>query len=1246
MQSAAFAQTVTSIAPNNVTHRTTVLINGSGFTNTSTVRLYTGTDATTGSTLYVAPTTTTFVNANQLRVIFPAVIAAGNDAAIRGIRVYNGTVTPAGNAFTYTYTPPATTPTSAGITRIITNYNGYWSSSSTANSQTQPDTGHSLMAFQYNGTLYSTGGEAAVTNVLSSSTQTGTYTTGNWRALPINNIIGTVPTSSSDPNLIVLANKVDGDSNRAVPTSPAVAGLSVRDVLIDGIRGLNIGTGVTNLPSSSVLTFQATRIGFNAANLEDNTVITDNVPDIMVSQVADPSNGSFSVYCFVDASGNVVGKPVQVALNGVSALGTYKVDFFTLNAGSELSTATVNGSTTVGLGTRPIRMVAYKLSDFGITPDNKNQVVQFKVMPSGTSDPAFMAYNRDSFAIPAPEIANQPSSVAKCQGTNATFSVTVTATGTELTYQWEKNGVAITNPAANVTGATSATLNITNITAADYGIYRCVVTNPSGAAFSNSAYLNTVILSSTTSPTTTCLNTPATIEVNANGNTPLYKWYKNTTNSNVGGELIANATSSSYSPPVNTAGTLYYYAETYPTGYECAITKSTPIAFVVQTATNAGSITPNQTVCPNTSGTVTLSGYNGTIQWQQTTQTDGTTGWANIVGATGASYTNNAVTGITYYRAVVTNGTCSSATSSVSSLTANTTYIWTGNTSANWNTNSNWSCNLIPTSTVDVTIPANRPNQPVVNNDGTAHARTLTIDASASLNIATGGTLQVVNDIAVAPTASFVIDNNGALVQDNETTDNGFVTVKRNSNPLFRLDYTLWSSPVSGQQLLAFSPNTIANRFYEYKYANGSNGWIEGYWSVNPNTNFSAAKGYLIRMPNADSASGYNAGTGTLVHHGVFTGTPFNGTIEVPLSTVNNRFTAVGNPYASPINVEAFFNANTGKIDTGSGIYLWRKKNDANISSYVTVTLAAFTANNGTYNPTNTTPNSYAYGGGDQAGYFAGLSNTWTISQGQGFIVKTTAGLTNPKLVFNNSMRRAVPQTNGQSFFRQAQDTASRLWLNLTDSNNGFSQAAVAYIDGATTGLDYGYDGRSMIDENAISVYSIAADNKLNIQARPGFNATDIVQVGYNASKPGNYTLGLDRVDGVFTQGQDIYLKDNDLGVIRNLSDEAYSFTTAAGTFDSRFEVMYVNNSTADVTNPELSSNSIIVYKNGKDINITSGTAEMTGVTVYDINGRRLYSNSKINSTETVISGLEIQQQVIIVEVNTVKGTVSKKVVF
>lgn len=81
----------------------------------------------------------------------------------------------------------------------------------------------------------------------------------------------------------------------------------------------------------------------------------------------------------------------------------------------------------------------------------------------------------------APAIVNHPVSGSVVAGDPASF--TVAASGaTPLSYQWQKNGV-------NIPGATAATYQIAQTTAADAGQYRCVVTNPIGNITSNAATL-------------------------------------------------------------------------------------------------------------------------------------------------------------------------------------------------------------------------------------------------------------------------------------------------------------------------------------------------------------------------------------------------------------------------------------------------------------------------------------------------------------------------------------------------------------------------------------------------------------------------------------------------------------------------------------------------------------------------------------------------------------------------------------
>ncbi len=132
----------------------------------------------------------------------------------------------------------------------------------------------------------------------------------------------------------------------------------------------------------------------------------------------------------------------------------------------------------------------------------------------------------------APAITAQPVSLAHCAGTNATFSVT--ATGTGLTYQWQKGGV-------NIAGATNASYTINNIGAADAGSYTVVITGTCGNLTSNAATLTVNTAPAITGQpvsATQCTGTSVTFTVTATGTGLTYQWRKNSVN-------IAGATNAS-----------------------------------------------------------------------------------------------------------------------------------------------------------------------------------------------------------------------------------------------------------------------------------------------------------------------------------------------------------------------------------------------------------------------------------------------------------------------------------------------------------------------------------------------------------------------------------------------------------------------------------------------------------------------------------------------------------------------------
>ena len=862
---------------------------------------------------------------------------------------------------------------------------------------------------------------------------------------------------------------------------------------------------------------------------------------------------------------------------------------------------------------------------------------------------ALLTNNLNTTIVAAPVITTQPASQVACTGAQASVTFTVVASGAE-SYQWKKNGVAID-------GATLASYTIAAVETSHIGAYSVAVTNSSGTVQSSTAYLNSVITQQPQS-INTCQFNAVNLSVTASGTSLSYQWYVNTTNSTSGGSAIATANYATYTPSVSTVGTKYYYAVIKNNGQECTATTTNVVAVTVATAASVSAPSPNQTICPNNAAVISVSWANGTLQWHQSD--NGTSGWMPVTGGyavNSTTYVTGSLTSTTYYRAFVTNGNCTT-TSTVISITVAESYIWTGAVSADWNHPGNWSCGTVPTSAQNVIITSQAANQPEIA-EITAYAKSISLGQGASLNILSTGTLQLINEVTVAEGGVLTVQNNGSLLQQNSVANTGKIVVKKDSNLLYRLDYTMWSSPVAGQLLKTFSPFTSTSRFYTYGGLDTGNVYQDQYFVV-PNINtatFSPATGYLIRMPNSVTGGptgSYYMGEAPMVFKGNFIGTPNNGTIYKDLQTQGNRYTAVGNPYPSPISVSEFFTQNSGVLDGLSGMYFWRKKNDMAVSTYATLTLAGFVANGATPKDEQEdeedevpTPG-YAFGGQDQNIYFSGEGNdntNWLIAPGQGFIVQTKQGITNPQAVFNSSMRKPATITGSVAFLKgapQQETSVSRVWINLSSANS-FSQTAIVYMDGATTGLDYGYDGRKFINGNS-TLYSVALNETLAIQARPVFNAADVVALGYTVENYGSYKLSLDHFEGVFANGQNVYLKDNFLGTTHNLTDADYTFIAAPGIFNERFEILYAQ--PLSTGNPLLNANSVVVYKEGNAIKIATGNIDMNAVTVYDITGRRLYNQQNINATQTAITNLAAQQEVLIIEIDTAQGKVSKKIVY
>ena len=633
------------------------------------------------------------------------------------------------------------------------------------------------------------------------------------------------------------------------------------------------------------------------------------------------------------------------------------------------------------------------------------------------------------------------------------------------------------------------------------------------------------------------------------------------------------------------------------------------------TVTVYQSITPgtinNINICSkyNTGNTLTLSGNFGSIvKWQSSTASDFSSNVTDIANTQDTLLLPDKLTTEMYYRAVLSNGSCSgfSAVASIKSLS--TTYNGSG-----------WS-NGLP----DTTKKAIFTNNYALQDNITACSAE--ISNNAIVTVPEGKNFTINNELEVN-SGNLIVESDANLVQINNDAQNiGNITVKRKAK-MKRLDYTYWSSPVSGQNLKNFSSSTLDTRFYVYNERNDYFDGVFNYSSYpgftvanafplqNKTTyNFETAKGYAIRAPN-------NYSTSEQTVDWTFTGVPNNGSQSIAVKKSTNGYNLVGNPYPSSIRFSSL-KALNGSLDYP--VYFWNNSYtnppQQQGASYTQENYAILTASGGVKSTNGTQKPSD------------------TISVGQGFIVAVTA---NANLVFNNSIRLAA---KGQFFnMRKANSEVNRFWINFKTPANNNSEILIAYIEGATNDYDKDYDA-TLFTNTSDKIYSIQNDKELAIQGRsPNFTATDKISLGVAFFEPGNYEISISQVEGIFNGSQAVYLRDKTLNKTINLSQENYPFYADAGDVKNRFEIVYKPDATLATSNI-VKNEEISIYESDGKIFLENKSEKFKKIEIFDTAGKLIYTFTP-NTNLFSIEKSDLNKGLFIFNTSSNSKTTSKKFV-
>jgi len=675
---------------------------------------------------------------------------------------------------------------------------------------------------------------------------------------------------------------------------------------------------------------------------------------------------------------------------------------------------------------------------------------------------------------------------------------------------------------------------------------------------------------------------------------------------------IAGASGSSFI--VSPTTTTYYNVLVTVSG--CITTSNVVVVTVYQSPTaSAGG---SQTTCSN--GTATVSGAsatNGTIAWTHN-------GLGSITSGATTSPVYTAVIGDAGHTVTLTmtvsNSPCANATATYSVNVSSCARTWTGATSTDWNTNTNWTPTILPTSLDDVTIP-NVTNKPFIASGATGNAKAITINASSSLTISSAATLNAYGSITNNSTSTSFTANLGstvALLGNTAQTISGVATLYNATlNNAAGLTVSSTMLTIKGKLLLTAGVLTTNSNLTididnggNIGYTSGDVGTVSGtvkvFRAINSATthyiscpldnvtandlsntaqviNPTTTKTRLFKFDNATYTWVGISSLSTVMapsnsYSMWFTATTsvnFTGTYTHSASynytgpNVASRFMFVSNPYPSTLDWDAA--SGWTKSGVNNAIYFW--------------------------NPTTNSYASYVNGAGTNGGtQYIPAMNSFFVAYNGTTPATATVGMT-------NSVRSS---TYAKLWRTAAPDETVRLTLK---SSIATDETVVRFNADATDGFDGGLDAYKMMNSSLLpSIYTTAGTDKYSINSISNVFARDTIPVMIKIPADGNYVLSINASDPAI----EYILVDKKLGTETAVSTTDYPFTALKTDDIARFELQLRTTTTTGVSQSSAASGlQILSSPNG--FLVRSATASNSTIEIMDITGNLIKVLSNVS---------------------------------
>jgi hypothetical protein len=465
-------------------------------------------------------------------------------------------------------------------------------------------------------------------------------------------------------------------------------------------------------------------------------------------------------------------------------------------------------------------------------------------------------------------------------------------------------------------------------------------------------------------------------------------------------------------------------------------------------------------------------------------------------------------------------------------------------------------------------------------------------------------------------------------------TDNNVATHNSNNTP-FSLNMLRDELGINMQFTSAYDDIGKISTYWLYTFKNGLTYWDWAF--VAPGTPIEAGVGYTQK----------GTGNAGIEQQYIFEGKPNNGTILVNVTdrggagsvpNVSKTEYLLGNPYPSALDIHKFIDDNEGVID--GPLQLWQQwSGDSHyLDDY-----------NGGYAQVNKLGSVRAY----QFVGIYGANNgqqdgtkipTKYLPVGQAFIVEIIG---DGKVEFNNGQRIFIKEadvdefddTKGSVFLKSANTKSKtsnskedaganemqkmRLEFNSVNGPATRKELLLGFSERTSDAFDYGYDAKNT-EAKPHDLNLLLENQNMNMQAYGSITNDKVVSLGLNTSGSYSYNIKITELKQIDAD-QEVYLKDNVTGTYFDLRNEqGYEFTSEAGKFNNRFEIVFQSESIALSNEESKFTENFIYYQQATKLLFAKKlNASVNVFALINMSGQRVLELKDV-SQETLKNGLDI----------------------